>query len=199
MSTVSGSLAGPPPEGHRAAAGEPEEDRTAIGRLGLRLFIASESMLFAAFIAARFYLNGTFRPETINPGLGVGLTLVLAGSSVLAYRALAAIRRDERKLAVRWLAGTILLGVLFLVGVAIEWSSAEFGPGTPFGTAFFSTTGLHAAHVLSGLVVLALVGRLIRRGHFSAEAHWGLTASVVYWTFVDALWVFVIFPTLYLL
>ncbi len=198
MSAVSGLLAGGPLKGSGTAVGLPEGDRTATGRLGLRLFIASESVLFGAFIAARFYLNGTFRPETINLGLGVVLSLLLGGSSLLAYRSLAAIGRDRPAPAARWLAGTILLGALFVVGVAIEWSSAEFGPGTAFGTAFFSTTGLHAAHVLSGLVVLTLVGRLIRRGHFSAGAHWGVTASVVYWTFVDALWVFVIFPTFYL-
>lgn len=175
-----------------------EEDRAAIDRLGLRLFILSESMLFGALVAARFYLAGTYRPETVNVGLGALLTMLLLGSSALSYRTLATIRRDERAAALRRLAGTILLGALFVVGVGVEWSSAEFGLATAYGTAFFSTTGLHAAHVVSGLVVLALVLRLIRRGHFSSGAHWGVTAAVIYWTFIDALWVLLIFPTLYL-
>ena len=88
---------------------------------------------------------------------------------------------------------------LFIGGVAMEWTSAEFGPGTPYGTAFFSMTGLHVSHLLSGLVVLVLVYRLGRRGSFSADDHWGATAAVRYWTFVDAMWLLVVFPTLYLL
>lgn len=175
-----------------------EEDRAAIDRLGLRLFILSESMLFGALVAARFYLVGTYRPETMNVGLGVLMTVLLLGSSALSYRALAAVRHDDRGAALRNLAATILLGALFVVGVAVEWSTAEFGVGTAFGTAFFSTTGVHAAHMLSGMAVLALLWRLIRRGHFSAASHWGVTASITYWTFIDAMWVLVIFPTLYL-
>ncbi len=97
------------------------------------------------------------------------------------------------------LAATIVLGVLFIGGVAMEWASAEFGPGTPYGTAFFSMTGLHVSHLLSGLVVLVLVYRLGRHGSFSADDHWGVTAAVRYWTFVDAMWLLVAFPTLYLL
>jgi cytochrome c oxidase subunit 3 len=174
------------------------EARLAINRLGLSLFILSESMLFGAFLAARFYLAGLERPA-VNVGLGSLMTLVLIASSGLSYRGLAALRRDQRRAAVWSLGATALLGLLFLAGVALEWSTAEFSAGTPYGTAFFSTTGLHAAHVLSAVLVMVAVTRLLARGHFSPRAHWGVAAAVTYWTFVDALWVLAIFPTFYLL
>lgn len=175
------------------------EDRPAINRFGLRLFIASESMLFAALVATRFYLAGLERPEGVNLALGVALTAILLASSWLGYRGLAAIRRGDRGAAARRLGAAVLLGGLFLVGVGIEWATAEFSIGTAYGTAFFSTTGLHAAHLVSGMVVLAGVANLLRLGHFDAESHWGVAGAVTYWTFVDAVWVVAVFPSLYLL
>ncbi len=181
-----------------AVAEEERLGRVAIGRLGLWLFIGSESMLFFAMVAARFYLLGTTRPPSVNLGLGIALTLDLLVSSVLGYRALAALKRDDRSGFQRRLLGAIALGAAFLVGVAMEWSSARFGPGTAYGTVFFTTTGLHVAHLASGLVVLLLVWRLARRGAFSAHDYWGARAALTYWTFVDAMWVLLVFPALYL-
>lgn len=178
---------------------EAAEDRLAVNRFGLRLFIASESMLFAALVASRFYLAGFERPEGVNLGLGVALTVILLGSSWLGYRGLATIRRGDRGAAARRLGGAILLGLAFLVGVGVEWATAEFSIGTAYGTAFFATTGLHAAHLASGIVVLATLVNLLRLGRFDADSHWGVAAGVTYWTFVDAVWVLAIFPSLYLL
>lgn len=178
---------------------EEAEDRPAVNRLGLRLFIASESMLFAALIAARFYLVGLERPAGVNLPLGAVLTAILLASSWLGYRGLAAIRRGDRSAAARRLSGAVLLGLLFLVGVGVEWATAEFAIGTAYGTAFFTTTGLHAAHLLSGILVLGGVANLLRLGRFDAESHWGVAGAVTYWTFVDAVWVVAVFPTLYLL
>lgn len=178
--------------------GEREEESRSIDSAGLWLFIASESMLFAAFISARFYLAGTARPDTLNLALGVGLTLDLVASSAAGYWATRSIRRGDQRGVLLGLAGAIALGVVFVVGVAAEWAGAEFRPFEPYGSAFFATTGLHVFHVLGGLAVLALVYRLARRGRYSAEHHWPVTAAVRYWAFVDAMWVLVIFPTLYL-
>lgn len=185
-----------PPHAALEAAGE---DRPAVNRFGLRLFIASESMLFAAFIAARFYLARLERPEGVNLALGIALTAILLASSWLGYRGLAAVRRGDRGAAVRRLGAAVGLGFLFLVGVGVEWATAEFSIGTAYGTAFFSTTGLHAAHLVTGMVVLAGVANLLRLGHFDAGSHWGVAGAVTYWTFVDAMWVVAIFPSLYLL
>jgi len=174
-------------------------DRLAINQLGMWLFFASEAMLFAAFITARFYLVGVWRPTTVNEPLGAAMTLALLLSSAFAYYGLRAFQRGDRATELRSLLGTLLLGCLFVGGVIIEWSTAEFSIASLYGTAFFSTTGLHVAHLISGLIILALVYRLVRLGHLSPERPWGVLAAVRYWTFVDALWVLVIYPVLYLL
>jgi cytochrome c oxidase subunit 3 len=59
-------------------------------------------------------------------------------------------------------------------------------------------TGLHASHVISGVVLLGLTYRLLAKGYFSAENHWGVEASIKYWHFVDVVWVF-FYPILYLM
>ncbi|MCH8178154.1 MAG: heme-copper oxidase subunit III, partial [Proteobacteria bacterium] len=88
----------------------------------------------------------------------------------------------------RFLLAPILLGIVFVGGVVVEWSTAEFDISDPYGTAFFSMTGLHATHVISGIVMLALIYFLSARGHFSAEKHWGVEGVVKYWHFVDVVW-----------
>ncbi len=180
------------------AAREEEAHRRTINQLGLWLFFASESFLFAALATARFYLAGSDRPAEVNQALGLAITSVLLLSSVMAYRAEAAMAEGDRAAFLRFLSATILLGLAFVAGVGIEWSTAEFKPSDPYGTAFFSMTGVHASHVISGIVILALVFNLGRRGHFSPESYWGVEASIKYWHFVDVVWVF-FYPILYLI
>lgn len=175
-----------------------ESFRLALNQLGLWLFFLSESFLFAALATGRFYLAGTDRPEHLNQALGLAITSVLLLSSLTAYRAEAAMAHGDRQGFLRFLGATILLGLLFVVGVGVEWSTAEFSISEPYGTAFFSMTGLHASHVISGIVILALVLMLGLRGHFSPNSYWGVEASIKYWHFVDVVWVF-FYPILYLI
>lgn len=190
-----------------AAHHEEEHDRPGINHLGLWLFMASESMLFFALAAARFYLIGLDRGE-VNLVLGIVLTFILLGSSWLGYQATGAISQGNRGKAIRALVLAMLLGVIFIGGVAVEWRTAEFGAAltppmppqsTPFGTVFFSMTGLHVLHLFTGLVGLLLVTNLLRKGQFGPGDHWGVTAVVRYWTFVDVMWLAIVFPVLYLL
>ncbi len=168
-----------------------------IRRVGLWLFILSESFLFASLVTARFYLTGFDRPEELNQALGLIITSILLLSSISAYLAEAAIARGERGRFLGYLTLTILLGIVFVGGVAFEWKAAEFGRDDIYGTLFFAMTGLHASHVVSGIVALALVYMLGARGHFSADGYWGAEATIKYWHFVDVVWV-VFYPTLYL-
>ncbi len=177
---------------------EEEHNPPAMNQMGLWLFFISESFLFAALASARFYIAGLDRPEHLNQLLGLGITSILLTSSVCAYLAEAAITRGDRAACKMYLLMTIVLGLVFAGGVAIEWSTAEFKPDEPYGTAFFSMTGLHASHVISGVALLGLTYRLLSKGHFSAESHWGVEASIKYWHFVDIVWVF-FYPILYLL
>lgn len=183
--------------GHAAAIEHHEENRRAMNQLGLWLFFISESFLFAALLAARFYLAGVDKPAELNQFLGLIITSVLLLSSFTAYRAEVAIAHGDRAGFLRNLLATIIMGAVFVVGVGFEWGTAEFSRREPYGTAFFSMTGLHASHVISGVAMLALVFVRGLRGHFSPEDYWGVEGTIKYWHFVDVVWVF-FYPALYL-
>lgn len=187
---------------HHAAFQAPIQasaERLYLNRLGLWLFILSEGCLFAAFIWARFYLLGVERPPELNQALGLGISLLLLLSSLTAYRAETSIHLGSVRGLLRNTAATIGLGGLFLIGVGLEWTAAlqHFPPSTLFGTVFFSLTGLHALHMLSGLALLALVYWNGRQGRYGPANAWAVEGAVKYWHFVDVAWVF-IYPTLYL-
>jgi cytochrome c oxidase subunit 3 len=174
-----------------------EKVRPKINQAGLWLFFLSETFLFSALGTARFVIAGTDRPEDLNQLLGLGITSILLVSSLTAYRSEVAMARGDRQAFSRNLLVTIALGLVFAIGVGFEWSTAEFKLSDPFGTAFFSMTGVHAAHVVSGIIMLGMVYLLAHRGHFSAERHWGVEATIKYWHFVEVVWVF-FYPALYL-
>ncbi len=173
--------------------------RPRANRLGLWLFFASETFLFAAFISARFVTSGTYKPEELNQPLALFLTVVLLGSSISAYLAETSIAHGNRQGLIRYLSITILLGLAFLVGVGFEFKEAieYFPPETIYGSNFLALIGLHGFHVFTGVVALAVVLRLGAKGHFEPDDYWGVEGVVKYWHFVDLAWV-VIFPTLYL-
>jgi cytochrome c oxidase subunit 3 len=176
----------------------PAERRLAINELGLWLFFFSESFLFAALAAGRFYNAGVHRPEHLDQLLGLGITSILLLSSVTAYMAETSIASGRRSSFMWFLLATIIMGAVFVGGVALEWSTAHFSVSEPYGTAFFTMTGLHAAHVVSGIVMLLIVFWLGARGRFSPGAYWGVEGVVKYWHFVDVVWVF-FYPILYLI
>ena len=180
---------------------EHAHDVPGMNRMGLLLFMASETMLFLAMAAARFYLVGTGHPEELNVGLGLVLTAILLASSFSGYRGVAAIERGNRGGFVSWIGIAAVLGIVFIGGVVIEWTQAasHFPPGTPYGTAFYALTGLHVFHLLQGLLGLSLLTWLGVRGHFGPGDHWGATAVVRFWTFVDIMWLVIVFPVLYVL
>ncbi|HEV2249256.1 MAG TPA: cytochrome c oxidase subunit 3 [Candidatus Limnocylindria bacterium] len=168
-------------------------DRTLVG---VALFIASESLFFIGVIAA--YV--VFREQglaTARAQLDVGRTalfsvLLFASSGTVG---LAAARRSRA-----WLALTALLGAAFLAGQGLEYArllGAGLRPGSElFGTTFFTLTGLHAIHVLVGLVLLGTLfvassARPRRVGHAAWEG------IAMYWHFVDAVWI-VVFSVVYL-
>ena len=167
--------------------------------MGLWLFIVSESALFSAFIFGRYYLTGTDQPSTLNITIGYGITAMLLASSVCAYAAERRIRDGDQRGFLRFTLAAIVLGSLFLAGVGIEWREAahSFAPPNLFGTVFFALTGLHATHMVTGLIALLFIYIQGRQGGYGAADHWGVTGVVRYWHFVDAAWL-VVFPTLYL-
>jgi cytochrome c oxidase subunit 3 len=190
-----------PAEAH-AKAGHPAQDyayRTGTQRLGLWLFIISDSFVFGGLMVARIYLLGIHRPE-LNQYLGLAVTSVLLLSSFFMNRAEVQISQGNRRGFVTNLVGTMILGALFLAGVVgVEWRLAPFGPGDGTqGAVFYMMTGMHAFHVFSGVILLAIILRNGLRGKYTAERHWGVEAAANYWHFVDVVWIF-FYPALYLI
>lgn len=169
-------------------------------RLGLWLFIISDAFVFAGLYVARFYLLGTeFRPE-VSQILGLAVTSILLISSFFMNRAESAMAYGDQKSFQRFTFVTILLGILFLIGVVgVEWQIAPHGPDEgAVWSLFYAMTGFHAFHVLTGVIFLAIVFNNGRKGLYNPERHWPVEAAAVYWHFVDVVWVF-FYPALYLI
>ena len=176
-------------------------NRLAMNRLGLWLFLISDAFTFGGMLIARFYLWGNTRPE-LNQQLGFLVTMILLASSFFANRSETAMEFGDLKSFRKFALLTLGLGALFVVGVIfVEWPLA--GSHIPmeknvYGAIFFLMTGMHAFHVLTGLLLLWLTIRKANKGIYSAEKHWGVEAAVVYWHFVDVVWIFY-YPALYLI
>lgn len=179
-------------------------------RLGMWLFFASEAFLFLALLVTRFYLWRGPNGEVVRPELdqfsGLIVTAVLLLSSYFMNRAEVSIANGKRTDFLTSLLITAVLGTGFLIGVFI-WEWGMF-PGLVeghlkptdgvFGAVVFGMTGMHALHVLSGIVLIINVWWLGRKGHFSAEKHWGVEACAIYWHYVDLVWIF-FYPAIYLI
>ena len=190
----------------KVAKADSDEDResyaykTSTNRLGLWLFILSDSFVFGGLLVTRFSLLGTSRPE-LEQTLGLVVTSILLISSYFMNRAETAIKYGDRKNFLVSLGITIVLGITFLVGVVgIEWQIAPFGPADgPEGAVFYALTGFHAFHVLTGVIFLLFVFRNGLRGVFDKdEKHWPVEAAAVYWHFIDVVWI-IFYPALYLI
>jgi cytochrome c oxidase subunit 3 len=189
----------------RLGRGEGREDpngyayKTGTNRLGLWLFILSDAFLFGGLLITRFNLLGLNRPE-LDQILGLAVTTVLLTSSYFMNRAETQMAFGDRKGFLFNSMVTIILGIGFLAGVVgVEWRIAPFGPADgPEGAVFYAMTGFHAFHVLTGVIFLLIVYRNAFRGLYSAEKHWAVEASAVYWHFIDVVWI-IFYPALYLI
>lgn len=173
--------------------------RVATQRLGLWLFFISDAFVFGGLLVSRFYLLGDTRPH-LEQWLGLVVTSVLLISSFFMNRAEVQISQGNRKGFASSLVITMILGIAFLAGVVgVEWQLAPFGPGDSVeGAVFYMMTGMHAFHVLTGVILLGIVLRSGLRGKYTAERHWGVEAAANYWHFVDLVWIF-FYPALYLI
>jgi heme/copper-type cytochrome/quinol oxidase subunit 3 len=182
------------------------------GKLGMWSFLAGDAMSFGALLAG----YGALRAGSVDwpvPAnvLGIGLTafmtFLLICSSVTMVLALAGIQRGDMAAFKKFLALTILGGLLFLGMQAYEWTHLIHEglglTGNPwgaslFGTTFFCITGFHGAHVTGGVIYLGTY--LIRglRGRLSSGHANQIEIAALYWHFVDLVWILV-FTFVYLL
>src|SRR5574339_379844 len=170
-------------------------------RLGLWLFLVSDSFVFGGLMIMRINLLGLSRPE-LNQLLGLSVTAVLLISSFFMNRGETMIHNGDRQGFLVNTAITFALGLGFLLGVIfVEWRLAineGLTPGSgPQGAAFFMMTGMHAFHVFTGLVLLAIVWFNGRKGLYD-QKNYPVEAAAVYWHFVDVVWIF-FYPALYLI
>jgi cytochrome c oxidase subunit 3 len=190
--------------------------KTGTNRLGLWLFLVSDAFVFGGLMVVRLNLLGLTRPH-LNQNLGLFVTAVLLISSFFMNRGETLLHKGDRKGFLNNTLITFLLGLAFLLGVVlIEWHTiaaiAEpvlhlFGepegleplkPSSgPAGAVFFMMTGMHAFHVLTGLIFLAIVWVNGRRGLYD-QKQYPVEAAAVYWHFVDVVWIF-FYPALYLI
>jgi cytochrome c oxidase subunit 3/cytochrome o ubiquinol oxidase subunit 3 len=176
------------------------------GVVGMTCLIVAESAIFIIFVVAYIYyigksMNGPTPHDVLK--LPIFDTVCLLSSSLTVHFAVSALHGGKRGLCSTWLAATVLLGTIFLVGTAREWYELIYRDGLTiqtnlFGTTFYSLVGLHATHVIIGLLMLSLALLFCLRGQASSKHADRLHVLSLYWHFVDGVWV-VVFLVVYVL
>jgi cytochrome c oxidase subunit I len=176
-------------------------------KTGILAFIFSEAGFFGTLILAYLYFYAHPQAGPGPKGLDVPRTLIfsvcLFASSFTFWRSEVALTKQRRGSMLGWLAMTILLGGVFLVGQGTEyWKLFQTGVDLStnmFSTTFFTLTGFHGLHVLLGLIALLIFLWLAWEGDFASGRGESAFKSVgYYWHFVDVVWVFVLL-TVYIL
>jgi len=162
----------------------------------MRFFLLSLAVLFVASLVAVVVvrMRAAEWPPSGAPAVPRLLwlsTLLILSCSVTIHAAVSAIRAGSRDRLLHWLGGTAVLGLLFLASQTRAWLSfydpQRFGDDL-YGFTFLMLTGLHAAHVLGGLVALGVGFVLAWRGAFSWAHHDGVRNIALYWHFLDGVW-----------
>ena len=175
-------------------------------KLGVWFFLASDVVVFGAFLSAYIFIRIAFgwfawEPVPTDPLPGLINTVVLLTSSFTVILALVAAERRNQKGLIGALSATFLLGFGFLAIKAWEWDY-KYADGVTVSsgvreTVYFGTTGLHGLHVILGLIlVLFLIARAARGSYL--DDHRPVEYFGLYWHFVDIVWVF-LFPLFYLM
>jgi cytochrome c oxidase subunit III len=189
-------------------------------KLGMWLFIVSDSLTFSALLMGYGYLRASnnwptpfpFYPSIVFSSV---MTFCLLSSSLTMVFGVSASSKGDKSKARKWILATIFFGVAFIVLHLIEWNHLiseglrpfylpehwarvfTLADGTPptslFGATFFAITGLHMFHVATGAVYLLIVAARVNK-----LRHEDVEISGLYWHFVDLVWMFV-FPLIYIM
>ncbi len=195
--------------------------------IGMWLFLATEVMFFGGLIAAYTvyrYLSPTevtLASHHLSVAWGAFNTVILLGSSLTMALAVRAAQLHDRRQIVMWLIPTAILGTMFLGVKGIEWTTdyhenlvpamgfhvphedlethPDLDPGRyqMFFVLYFFMTGLHAIHLIIGVVLVGIMAYLSHRNWFSGSGVTQIDVTGLYWHFIDIVWVF-LYPLLYL-
>jgi cytochrome c oxidase subunit III len=175
------------------------------GRVAMFSLIIGESAIFTIFVVAYVYYIGrsTYGPTPQILDVPWFNTICLLSSSISITFAERALERGRMRAFASWWALTMLLGIVFLAGTAIEWKRLIYTDGLSirtnlFGTTFYSLVGLHATHVVVGLLMLSLVMTFTLLGRVEQRHTERIQVLSLYWHFVDAVWV-VVFTVVYMI
>jgi cytochrome c oxidase subunit 3/cytochrome o ubiquinol oxidase subunit 3 len=174
-------------------------------KVGMLAFLVTEVAFFSTLVVTYLFYLDEVRP-TARVVFSMPVTIVssicLLSSSLTIHQAIKLLERNELARFRAWFGGTILLGILFLVGTAFEWKEIIVDHGVTiatnmFGTAYFTVVGFHAAHVTIGVLLMSVFFGCAMAGRVTARQTKPAELISWYWHFVDAVWV-VIFSVVYL-
>ena len=176
------------------------------GIVGMACLVLAESAIFIIFVVAYlFYIGRSVSGPTPREVLEFPIfaTICLLSSSITVHFAVHALRGSHVGRCAAWLAATVLLGGIFIGATAMEWYDLIYHYGLTirtnlFGTTFYSLVGLHASHVIVGLIMLTLTFIFAITGKLAQVHSERLEVISIYWHFVDAVWV-VVFTVVYII
>ncbi|KUO62479.1 cytochrome C oxidase subunit III [bacterium BRH_c32] len=198
---------------------EQQAHRDDVGaRMGMWLFLFTEILLFGGMFLIyavyryqypdQFHLAGM----ELNTGIGTLNTIILLTSSLTMALSIAAIQKKNKALSIIMLSSTLLFALLFMVNKFFEWSakiSHGIFPGSKellekqngeilFFGLYYVMTGLHAFHIIIGIVILTFMLVFLIRNKITSDNYVKLENSGLYWHLVDLIWIF-LFPLFYLI
>ena len=188
------------------------------GKLGMWIFLFTELFLFGglflvyAVFRTKYSADFHIAARELNAFIGTMNTVFLLVSSMTVAMSITAIQKNQKKLAMFLVLVTLLLAALFMMNIFFEWAHKfEFKlyPGSQvlknlpqgellFFGLYFMMTGLHALHVLIGMILLSINFIKIKTGKVNQVHYLLLENSGLYWHLVDLIWIF-LFPLLYLI
>ena len=188
-------------------------------KIGMWLFIFTELLLFGGLFivySVYRYLNPDafhLAAEELNTFIGALNTVILLVSSMTIAMATSALQKKQKNLAIILVVVTFLIGIAFLVNKYFEWGvKFEHGiwPGSEhmltqmsqgeilFFGLYFVMTGLHALHIIVGLIIMGFAIKGIVKGKVNENRPSMLDNAGLYWHLVDLIWIF-LFPLFYLI
>lgn len=187
-------------------------------KIGMWLFIFTEILLFGGLFIVysvyRFKHPVEFHMAHLELDVTIGLinTVILLVSSMTVAMSITAMQLGNKKLTLILLAVTLLLALVFLVNKYFEWGAKihhDIYPGSEFLLSlskgdmlffglYFFMTGLHAIHIIVGMVLLAVVYFKVKKGSVNQQRYSLLENGGLYWHLVDLIWIF-LFPLFYLI